>query len=130
MIYLNTLQIRDCTIGELEFEDFKCFTLELPWRFNASNISCIPAGTYEIEKYDSAANGKCLLLSGVTGRTWIQIHSGNFTRDTLGCVLVGDGIRDIDRDNIPDVVNSVKTMQKLLYAVPERTQITIRRYGV
>jgi len=127
MIYLDTLQIRNCTIGELIFGGFRCFTLELPWRWNSINISCIPAGTYAVEKYDSPSKGKCLLLSGVPDRSWIEIHQGNFTREIQGCILVGDGIRDIDGDTIPDVVNSVKTIQKLLYALPERTQIKVRR---
>lgn len=127
MIYLNTLQIRDCTIGELVYEDFKCFTLELPWRFNSVNISCVPMGTYSLEKYDSPSKGKCLLLSGVPQRSWIEIHAGNFTREILGCILVGNGLKDIDGDDIPDVVNSRTTLDKLLSIVPERSQITIRR---
>lgn len=130
MIYLNTLQIQDCTIGEIIFEEFKCFTLELPWRLNANNVSCIPAGEYPVEKYNSPSKGPCLLLSGVPKRSWIEIHSGNFTREIQGCILVGNGLQDIDGDTIPDVINSRKTLDKLLKILPDNTRITITRYGI
>jgi len=48
-IYLTRLRQSDqgtegiLTVPEL---GFACFTLELPWRGNRPNVSCIPPGTY------------------------------------------------------------------------------------
>ena len=121
------MPIHQATIGELECSDFRCFTLELPWLHNEQNKSCIPAGEYQWEKHQSPSKGECLLISGVPGRTWILLHLGNFTRDTQGCILVGDGIVHIDGDNVADVRNSKATMYKLLAALPDRGFIRIAR---
>ena len=34
-----------------------CLTLELPWRDNARNVSCIPEGRYRLERRDSPSKG-------------------------------------------------------------------------
>ncbi len=37
------------TIGSLMMDgEIFCYTLELPWRENRKNISCIPIGDYEV----------------------------------------------------------------------------------
>lgn len=68
------------------------YTLELPWKDNADNISCIPAGTYTLRRRFSKKHN-CILfgIEGVDGRDDVEIHIGNFVKDTLGCVLVGTG---------------------------------------
>jgi hypothetical protein len=127
MIKLDTWVNDDCTVGRLSYGDFKCFTIELPWLDNAQSISCIPAGTYGIEKYKSQSKGSVLLLKDVPNRAWIEIHAGNYTRQIQGCVLVGDSIRYLDADNIPDVANSKNTLRALLAAMPDECEITITR---
>lgn len=125
MIYLSRWYNKDCTLGRLNYEHLKCFALELPDLGNNPYISCIPRGTYEYFKKISASNGLVLELKDVPSRTYIQIHSGNFTRNTKGCILVGSGIQYLDNDDIPDVINSGRTMKQLLKAVPEKGQICI-----
>ena len=115
----------DCTIGVLSCADFKCFTLELPNRGNQKNISCIPAGTYQASKYQSPTKGLVILLHGVQGRTYIEIHAGNYTNQILGCILVGDSIKFIDGDKIPDVSNSKDTLKKLLELLPDSFEVEI-----
>ena len=127
MIKLSTWNNDDCTLGRLSFGDFHCFTLELPWLNNQSSISCISAGTYPVSKYESPSKGSVLLLHDVPGRSYTEIHSGNFTRQILGCILVGDGITYLDNDNIPDVTNSRNTLKKLFDLVPDNTFIEISR---
>ena len=69
--------------------DFICYTLELPWRWNQKNVSCIPPGSYRgFIRYDKP-DGWRIQLMGVSGRSGVQIHVGNYPRDILGCVLVG-----------------------------------------
>lgn len=114
MIELNRWYQDDCTMGRLTIDDFQCFTLELPWLDNEKNKSCVPPGTYEYFLRQSPSNGLVLELRDVEDRTYVQIHSGNFTYQILGCILVGDSIRWLDSDKIPDVTNSKNTLKKLL----------------
>jgi hypothetical protein len=127
MINIKSWINEDCTLGRLEYEDFHCFTLELPWRENNKNISCIPPGEYEATKYDSPKHGDVILLLEVDGRDMIEIHSGNYTRQILGCILVGDSIKYLDGDSIPDVTNSKATLAKLMGRLPDVFKINIER---
>ncbi|CAL9974226.1 hypothetical protein VPHF99_0189 [Vibrio phage F99] len=128
-IILKTVKQPDCTLGVLTVEgsDFRCFTLELPDKGNASNVSCIPAGTYEYFKRVSNAKGNVIELRNVVGRKYVQVHTGNFTSDILGCILVGKTIADINADGIPDVTSSGNTMKALLSVLDDEGTITIER---
>lgn len=106
---------------------FECYTLELPWLDNVTGISCIPAGVYQCRKHVSPSKGPCIAVDNVPGRSHILIHSGNFTRNTRGCILVGVTIADINSDKVPDVVDSVSTMKKLLDAMPKTFTLEVRR---
>lgn len=119
-IRIDTWMNHDCTIGRLTMGDFKCFTLELPWLENNRRISCIPSGSYLATHYRSPSKGNVLLLHDVPNRTYIEVHAGNFTYQTNGCILVGDSIRHLNNDDIPDVANSKKTLEMLLARVPEQ----------
>lgn len=127
VLYIDSWPQGDCTLGRLFYEDFKCFTLELPWLDNAKSISCIPEGHYKAKKHVSPSLGDVIHIYNVQGRTWIYIHAGNFTRQIEGCILVGDGIKYIDNDTIPDVSNSKNTFLKLFNALPESFDVEIKR---
>ena len=127
MIKINTWCQKNATIGILKIGDFKCFTLELPWQGNESNVSCIKAGKYKARKYNSPSKGAVLLLEDVENRTYIEIHAGNYTRQILGCVLVGDSIKFLDNDDIPDVTNSKNTLSKLLDVCSDFEYVEISR---
>lgn len=76
-------------------------TLELPWRNNKTDISCIPACTdaYRLVKREWGKFARAykkrwghdgsLQIKVVAGRKVILIHTGTATEHTLGCVLVG-----------------------------------------
>jgi hypothetical protein len=129
-IRLETVSYHDCTIGRISCDDFECFTLELPWKKNKRNVSCYPSGVYKYKKRLSPSKGcEVIELIGVPDRTFIQIHSGNFTHQILGCTLVGDSIRYLDSDLIPDVTNSERQMKKLLNKVPLTGTIEVIRHG-
>ena len=129
-ITINTVVLDDCTIGALQCGKFRCFTLELPWINNANSISCIPSGTYDYVVHQSPSLGKVIHILDVEGRTWIYIHSGNFTRQILGCILVGTMIKDINGDGIPDVGNSKDAFNALMDAInPDGGSVTINGTG-
>ena len=126
-LLIESYHTQDCTLGRIFYGNFQCFTLELPWLGNSRGISAIPAGTYEAFKRESPKNGSVVELLDVPNRTHIQIHAGNYTRQIEGCILVGDGIKFLDSDNIPDVTNSRHKLTKLLAALPDEFEIEIKR---
>ena len=90
------------TIGRLEDENGKklCDTLEPIWRnYDGGELkipkkSAIPEGTYRVVTTYSLRFRKYLpLLVGVPGFEGVRIHSGNTSRDTEGCILVGQNLQ-------------------------------------
>jgi hypothetical protein len=70
------------TFGKIRINDETFYTLELPWRDNRNDISCIPAGNYECEFSMSAHfKRKLYLVNGISGRFGVRIHSANFAGD-------------------------------------------------
>ena len=109
---------------------FECFTLELPWRNNERQISCIPTGIYRVEKRQAWESGSFdyehFHITDVPARSYILIHAGNFYTDILGCILVGSDLKDINADGLKDVINSRETLSDLLNVLPETFEIEIR----
>jgi len=104
---------------------FQCVTLELPWKDNQRNISCIPPGRYRIVRRRSAKYGLHLHILNVPGRDWILIHEANYFHQLRGCIAVGREIREINGDGIPDITDSVRTKNLLLDYITEETEIVI-----
>jgi hypothetical protein len=49
----------------------------------------IPAGRYDVIPYFSPAHQHtCFLLKDVPGHVGVEIHIGNYLRDTSGCILI------------------------------------------
>ena len=74
-----------------------CFSIELPWRNNQKEISCIPEGNYALRRRCSEHFGWHLELMDVPGRELILMHPANHAMKELkGCIapvteLTGDG---------------------------------------
>lgn len=79
------------TVSALLVDDIVCCnTLELPWKHNNVDISCIPMGEYEIFlRKDSSRGYNLYEIKSVDGRTNIQIHVGNYLSQIKGCMLTG-----------------------------------------
>lgn len=122
------------TNGILKFENGdSVFTLELPWVNNARQISCIPDGEYEVHAHVSPKFGKCYKVksigkSEVNGRDEILIHVGNYKRNTLGCILPGLGLTDIDNDGNVDVSDSARALRKIFAIAPDGFRMIVRTY--
>lgn len=97
-VYLYRLARGDHgTQGVLHYNDKELHTLELPWRDNQRNISCIPKGEYECKTRTSPRFGLVYWIQKVKDRSFILIHSGNWAGDinkglkthVNGCILLG-----------------------------------------
>jgi hypothetical protein len=72
-------------------------TLELPWKNNQKDVSCIPPGTYKSTRMFSEKFQKVLfVLHNVPGRDLIEFHIGNKIENTHGCVLLGSEFSKTD----------------------------------
>ena len=120
------------TLGKLLiFENqniiYECFTLELAWKNNKKRISCIPEGKYGLIKFNSPKFGNVYLLQNVPNRSMIEIHSGNYHTQILGCILPGQTLTDINGDGYRDVTSSKKTLKKLLEFNLDTIKITSKK---
>lgn len=101
------------------------FTLELAWKDNRENISCIPAGTYECTMVHSPHfDKKTYLLSGVKDRSSIRIHSANFPHQLKGCIALGEKLGVLNNERA--VLNSkqaVSDLEKYLEGKPFTLEI-------
>ena len=82
-------------------------TLELPSNDNKVCKSSIPVGVYDVVSRNSPKFKQHFSLTEVHGRTNILIHTGNYPKNTTGCILVG-------KTRGKDAINSSRvTMNKL-----------------
>lgn len=104
-----------CTMGYMSVNDKAMFyTLELPWKDNQNKISCIPAGTFNgILRYDHSDKWR-IELQNVPNRGNVQIHIGNYTKNTLGCILVGDNA-NTNACSVTGSVSAYKKFKKEFY---------------
>jgi hypothetical protein len=100
-------------------------TLELAWKKNAKQISCIPKGIYKVRKRTSAKYGEHFHILNVPNRDFVLIHHGNYHTDILGCILVGKGLADINKDGRLDVTGSRQAMKELLSTLPKEFELEI-----
>ena len=77
------------------------YSIELPWKENLAQVSCIPEGRYELVKRWSPKFNRHLQVMNVSQRENILIHPANDAMHELkGCIApvslitgVGKGIR-------------------------------------
>jgi hypothetical protein len=82
------------TFSDFSFGSKSVHTLELPWRDNLAQKSCIPVGDYICQPHISPKMGRCYLVTNVPSRSFILIHSANlagnvdlgFDSHLLGCI--------------------------------------------
>lgn len=136
----------DCTIGTLEevtdvptIRVYLCDTLEPTYRNLArekkiEGKTSIPFGTYEIEMRMSAKYRMTMpYLKNVPFFKGIMIHSGNFPKDTHGCILVGVNPPPTKGGAVAKVINSRMWMHMLrnrikkAVAAGERVTVMITR---
>jgi hypothetical protein len=88
-------------------------TLELPDKANQQKISCIPAGVYRcVWSFSNAFQKHTYEILDVPNRAGIRIHSANYFSQLLGCVALGNALKDINNDGHQDIIHSGNTMEE------------------
>jgi hypothetical protein len=95
----NLLLIRDCfseksVLGKLYCNgEFISHTLELAWKNNQKNVSCIPRGEYKckvrLARESASREYVHLIIEDVENRSYVLFHRGNVPSDSKGCILTG-----------------------------------------
>ena len=135
LVLLRTEYTIDQTHGLLLVLDghdllYRCYTLELPWRNNMRNVSCVPTGTYRIVyEYSPRFKRHLWELKDVPGRSECKIHTANFVFQLNGCIAPGLRYLDINHDDRADVVQSRTALNELHDALYDLDETTISIYG-
>lgn len=69
------------TFGTLTFGGRTVHTVELPWRDNLRQRSCIPPGAYRCGLVQSPRFGRVYGVANVPGRSHVLIHAANLAGD-------------------------------------------------
>lgn len=99
-------------------------TLEPEDKNNERGISCIPAGVYYCEPYNSPKFGWTYQVKNVPNRDYILFHAGNTEDDTEGCILIGESFGELHKKTA--ILDSQKGFREFLdYAGGGRITLTI-----
>jgi len=94
-----------------------CLSVELPWRNNEPNISCIPDGQYLCDPLSHARFGRCFYVKDKNGeptfggRSEILIHPANLPKEIRGCIAPGTSFGVVN--GALGVLSSGKALAKL-----------------
>ena len=85
-----------------------CLTIELPWKDNRHNESCIPKGEYQCKRiFWEKHQEEVFQVMNVPNREGILIHKANFTTDILGCIGIGERFDEIINPKEGKVVTAI-----------------------
>lgn len=116
-----TLKDSLMTRGILIIDGFRfCDTLELPWKNNEAQVSCIPDGIYKYTPHLWKGKYPTVHLLDVPSRSDILIHFGNFLKDIKGCILVGN----ISKKGLAP--GSAQILEKIVKLLPTTGEIDIK----
>lgn len=118
-ILLSRTYLNGGTNGKMSYKgNLICECIELPWRNNKRNISCIPEGRYLLLKRQHPKHGLQLALSIVPNREGILIHPANFAlRELQGCIAPVSKCTGEGEGNYSRI--ALERLQDLVYPVLE-----------
>ena len=118
-------QTDTATMGVFALEGELFYTVELPWKNNKKNISCIPAGHYTCKRVWSETNEtagykEAFEILNVPGdRTDIIFaHVGNSVKDIEGCSAAGL-IISLKEETVSKSISAVNRLMKKMKGVNE-----------
>ena len=108
----------------------RLFLLELPWRNNIQNESCIPEGNYILKKRKAHEGGSRINhdhfeVMDVINRAGIKWHIANYKHELRGCGAPGMRLGDINQDGLADALQSRTAMSLLWSLLDDENELTI-----
>jgi len=85
------------TLGQMPLGGKILYSIELPWKNDLPDVSCIPVGRYDLIPYYSPKHGQTYLLQnydlGVGDnrepRSYCELHSADWASELRGCIAFG-----------------------------------------
>ena len=115
MLVLKSINKEFYTAGVIAFPDgTEIKTLELPWLNNQNSISCIPEGTYIVDR-DTTGSQQWYRFRNkeVAPRSNIEVHPANYLTQLQGCIAPCMSINEDDPSE-PVALESWKACELLL----------------
>ena len=113
------------TAGYVDVNGQRLQTLERPWLNNKASKSCVPEGTYIVNR-DHTGRWQYFSIINVPNRTFIEIHPANKVEHLEGCLALG---MQRGSDNI-SIINSEAAINVLLGTQGEESfLLTFRQYN-
>jgi hypothetical protein len=112
-----------------------CKVMELPLvidpvtGLSKRNVSCILEGVYRVKKEAFTVKHPYphFRIPDVPGRSGILVHRITYVKDLRGCQGVGSAFEDLNKDGVPDIVGSSKTLQMLYDTLPDEFLLHIHQ---
>lgn len=105
---------------------FTSESLELPWKDNERNISCVPEGIYPLKlEYSGHFKKDLWELYEVPNRSECKFHVANYVRQLNGCIALGQNRADIDGDGTIDITSSGNTIKEFHKAMGDIKESTV-----
>lgn len=128
---LSTYEYLDGVVGDLYLDDSGvfCHSMELPWKNNEPDISCLPLGDYVCIVTHSPAFNKelYLIIEPFEHRAGFRIHAANRLRELRGCVAFGENFTEVDNSVfLQTSAKWVKAVMEHFKNEPFLLQITAR----
>lgn len=116
MITLRRTYHKHYTSGVITMpDDSAIMTLELPWRDNKIGESCIPEGTYVVDRdYTGRQTWYRFRDEQVKPRSAIEFHPANKLTQLQGCIAPCMNIKGGARTAEPIAVDSIEACKVLL----------------
>lgn len=104
-------------------------SMELPWKNNDHNVSCIPEGIYTVRKNapKPTRDYGYFRFDNVPNRNGILMHKITYVKDLKGCIGIGSRFEDLNKDGVPDMVESGKKLQWMYENLPEVFELEITK---
>ena len=89
-------------------------SVELPWRDNAQDVSCVPLGSYRVAwTWSKHFQRHTYQLLDVPGRGGIRLHTANWPRNLLGCIGPGRKLAKFGDPPTWGVTHSGSTLREI-----------------
>jgi len=120
----GTISVNLIDTGDASYNQFG-YNIELPYLDNHRNVSCIPSGVYTFQKIVRADRSEAIEILNVHNRTHILVHSGNYMKDTQGCILPNISFSYTKETRTPYGITSKPQLKQIYRALPSRGTVHI-----